>query len=142
MQRIVGVLALAVSLIVALPGVATASDDPFFSEQWGLEAIGAEAAWSQGRGAGMVIAVVDTGVDLDHEDLEDNLLPGRSFISSSPPQDGNGHGTHVAGIAAASTGNRIGVAGVAPDASILPVKVLDEKGAGNVNDVAEGIAWA
>jgi subtilisin family serine protease len=142
MQRIVGVLALAVSLIVALPGVATASNDPFFPEQWGLEAIGAEAAWSQGRGAGMVIAVVDTGVDLDHEDLAGKLLTGRSFTGKSTPQDGNGHGTHVAGIAAASTGNGTGVAGVAPDASILPVQVLDENGAGNVNDVAEGIAWA
>nr|MDQ3354649.1 S8 family serine peptidase [Actinomycetota bacterium] len=142
MQRIVGVLALAVSLIVALPGVATASNDPFFPEQWGLEAIGAEAAWSQGRGAGMVIAVVDTGVDLDHPDLAGKLLTGRSFTGKSTPQDGNGHGTHVAGIAAASTGNGTGVAGVAPDASILPVQVLDENGAGNVNDVAEGIAWA
>ncbi|MBW3574370.1 MAG: S8 family serine peptidase [Actinobacteria bacterium] len=143
MHRILGALALAVALVVALPGIALASDDPFFDDQWNLSAIGAEAAWSRGRGAGTVIAIVDTGVDLGHEDLKPKLLPGRSFIApGASPQDANGHGTHVAGIAAASTGNGLGVAGVAPDAMILPVQVLGSRGVGNVAAVADGIRYA
>ncbi|CAN5788657.1 hypothetical protein BH23ACT1_BH23ACT1_14440 [soil metagenome] len=141
MQRIAGVLVCALALVLALPATATASNDPFFSQQWGLEAIGAEAAWAKGRGAGTVIAVVDTGVDLDHEDLIGKVIPGASFPSGSP-QDDNGHGTHVAGIAAASTSNGIGIAGVAPDARILPVKVLNANGSGNVAQVAQGIRFA
>ncbi len=142
MQRIFGVLALVLGLVLALPAVATASNDPFFSQQWGLEAIGAETAWSQGRGAGMIIAIVDTGIDLDHEDLAGKLVNGASFTGASSPQDDNGHGTHVAGIAAASTGNGAGVAGVAPDARILPVQVLNSEGIGSVSDVADGIRFA
>lgn len=141
MQRIVGMLMLACALVLLLPLPATASNDPFFTQQWGLEVIGAEAAWAQGRGAGTVIAVVDTGVDLDHEDLAGKLAAGASFPSGSP-QDDNGHGTHVAGIAAASTGNGTGIAGVAPDARILPVKVLNANGSGNVTQVAQGIRFA
>ncbi|MGI8758468.1 MAG: S8 family serine peptidase [Acidimicrobiales bacterium] len=142
MHRIFGVLALAVALVVSLPGMAVASNDPFFPQQWGLANIGAETAWNQSRGAGIVIAIVDTGVDLSHEDLAGKLLPGRSFVGATSPQDDNGHGTHVAGVAAASTGNGLGVAGVAPDASILPVQVLNDRGIGNVNAVAEGIRYA
>ncbi len=142
MQRIFGVLALIVALVLALPAVAIASNDPFFSQQWGLEAIGAETAWNQGRGAGTLIAIVDTGIDLDHEDLAGKLATGASFTGESSPQDENGHGTHVAGIAAASTGNGAGVAGVAPDARILPVQVLNSKGVGWVSDVADGIRFA
>ncbi|MDP9452542.1 MAG: S8 family serine peptidase [Actinomycetota bacterium] len=162
MQRIVGVVALAAALVVGLPGVATASNDPFFPEQWALEAIGAEAAWSQGRGAGAVIAVVDTGVDLDHEDLASKVVGGYDFIDDDadpdddgsqgcdPPgpqesktcDEGRGHGTHVAGTAAASTGNGLGVAGVAPDARIMPVRVLDPAGSGSVVEVAKGIRFA
>ncbi|HSH22684.1 MAG TPA: S8 family serine peptidase, partial [Acidimicrobiales bacterium] len=143
MQRILGAVALALALVVALPGIALASDDPFFPDQWNLASIGAETAWSKGRGAGTVIAVVDTGVDLAHEDLKPKLLPGRSFIApGASPQDANGHGTHVAGIAAASTDNALGVAGVAPDAMILPVQVLGSRGVGNVTGVADGIRYA
>ena len=141
MQRIVGVLVCALALVLVVPASASASNDPFFNQQWGLEAIGAEAAWAEGRGAGTVIAVVDTGVDLDHEDLVGKVIPGASFPSGSP-QDDNGHGTHVAGIAAASTGNGTGIAGVAPDARILPVKVLNANGSGNVSQVAQGIRFA
>ncbi len=141
MQRIIGVLVCAVALVLVTPASALASNDPFFAQQWGLEIIGAETAWTQGRGAGTVIAVVDTGVDLDHEDLAGKVLTGASFPSGSP-QDDNGHGTHVAGIAAANTDNGIGIAGVAPDARILPVKVLNSSGSGNVTQVAQGIRFA
>ncbi len=162
MQRIIAVVALALALVVALPGLAAASDDPFFSEQWSLGAIGAETAWNQGRGAGVTIAVVDTGVDLDHPDLVDKLVAGYDFVDGdSLPDDegrpgctlprageartcdeGRGHGSHVAGIAAASTGNGVGVAGVAPDARIMPVRVLDPDGTGNLSTVISGIKFA
>ncbi|MBW3610234.1 MAG: S8 family serine peptidase [Actinobacteria bacterium] len=157
MQRIVGVLALALALLLALPGVATASNDPLFPQQWALDAIGAETAWSRGRGGGTIIAVVDTGIDLDHEDLASKIVAGYDFIGgdSSPEDDardceprqpgcnyGRGHGTHVAGIAAAATGNRTGVAGVAPDARIMPIRVLDSAGSGHVTQVAQGIRFA
>ncbi len=141
MQRMVGVLALALGLVLALPTVALASDDPFFEQQWALEAIGAEAAWSQGRGAGITIAIIDTGVDLDHPDLADKIVSGASFVGGTT-QDSNGHGTHLAGLAAASTGNGEGVAGVAPDARIMPVKVLDSEGVGDLAKVVAGIEFA
>lgn len=141
MQRIVRSFAVAIALVLFLPFTASASNDPFFPEQWGLATIGAEAAWSQGRGGGTVIAVIDTGVDLNHEDLSGKIMPGRSFVGNSV-QDDNGHGTHVSGIAAAATGNSTGVAGVAPDARILPIKVLNGDGVGTVTDVAAGIRFA
>jgi subtilisin family serine protease len=125
-----------------------AVDDPLFSEQWGLEQINAPAAWQRGAtGDGVTIAVVDTGVDLEHPDLAANLTGGIDLVAGrndcpAGPQDENGHGTHVAGIAAAVTDNGFGVAGTAPDASIMPVRVLDEDGSGSIDDVAEGIVYA
>ncbi|CAN5120901.1 hypothetical protein BH24ACT1_BH24ACT1_06170 [soil metagenome] len=145
MQRMVGVLMLALAVVLGLPAPAAASNDDYFSQQWTLAAIGAEAAWNEGTGAGTVIAIVDTGVDLDHPDLVDKLVPGASFLNGSrgtSAEDDNGHGTHLAGIAAASTGNDIGIAGVAPDARIMPVKVLDSSGSGKVVDVEAGIKFA
>jgi serine protease len=123
--------------------------------QYGLDQVRAEAAWSVSRGAGAVIAVVDTGVDLSHPDLKGKFVAGATFAgcASSGPC-GNGdfrgpdgknnddeHGTHVAGIAAAATGNGQGIAGVAPDAKIQPVKVL-ENGSGSFAEIAAGIRWA
>lgn len=114
-------------------------------EQWGLSVIRAPEAWGAGIGAGITIAVVDTGVDFGHQDLNvgAKLLPGRNILNpDSSAQDDNGHGTHVAGIAAAATGNGVGIAGTAPGASILPVKVLRADGSGYASDVATGIRWA
>jgi subtilisin family serine protease len=92
---------------------------------------------------GVVIAVLDTGVDLDHPDLEPNLVAGWDFIDDDDhPDDPNGHGTHVAGIAAAASDNGIGIAGAAPDAQIMPVRVLDADGTGNDDIIADGIDWA
>lgn len=123
-----------------------APNDPEFSRQWGLVKIGAETAWQTGTGKGTTIAVVDTGVDLAHEDLAGKLADRstwKDFVADDAnPQDENGHGTHVAGIAAAATGNGRGVAGTAPDARIMPVRVLDETGNGNGADVSAGIRWA
>lgn len=122
-------------------------NDPLLGRQWGLTQIKAAGAWARGAmGAGATIAVVDTGVDLSHPDLKDKLAPGADFVSEQTctpgAQDLNGHGTHVAGIAAASANNGIGVAGTAPQARILPVRVLDSAGSGYGDDIAAGIRWA
>ena len=123
-------------------------NDPLFASQWALDQLNAPEAWARGaRGAGTTIAVVDTGVDLAHPDLSSKVVAGHDFVADGAdcpagPQDENGHGTHVAGIAAAVTNNGIGVAGVAPDAQIMPVRVLDAEGSGAQEDVAAGIRWA
>lgn len=129
------------------PG-AGAVNDPLFESQWGLDQINAPEAWARGfTGFGAVIAVIDTGVDLVHPDLQAQLVGGDDIVAGRKdcppgPQDENGHGTHVAGIAAAVTDNGIGVAGAAPDARIMPVRVLDEDGSGSLDDVVAGIRFA
>src|SRR5207249_216773 len=122
-------------------------NDPLFPHQWGLTQIKAPDAWAHGAlGAGVTIAIVDTGVDLNHPDLGSKIVAGADLVSGETctpgDQDLNGHGTHVAGIAAALTNNGIGVAGTAPDAKIMPVRVLDSTGSGSTDDVAAGIRWA
>ena len=123
-------------------------NDPLFPKQWGLQQIHAPAAWARGdKGSGVTIAVVDTGVDLKHPDLASHLVAGTDFVADNNdcppgPQDENGHGTHVAGIAAAVTNNGIGVAGTAPDASIMPVRVLDADGSGDSATIIKGIDYA
>lgn len=153
MRDLRGVAALAVALLagaLALPAAALAVNDPLRPEQYGLDAIRAPAAWSVAQGEGIVIAVVDTGVSLQHPDLAPKLvrdrsgrIVGRDFVDpGTPPEDEHGHGTLVAGIAAAATANGIGIAGAAPAARILPVRVLDANGAGRLSDVDAGIRWA
>src|SRR3954454_1956708 len=123
-------------------------DDPVFPDQWGLSQIKAPAAWARGdRGAGATIAVVDTGVDLVHPDLAANLVSGADVTPAADqgcprPQDENGHGTHVAGIAAAVTDNGIGGAGTAPAAKVMPVRVLNADGSGEDPAVIAGIKYA
>jgi subtilisin family serine protease len=132
------------------PGGAPTSafpNDPLYAHQWGLTQIKAREAWARGAlGAGAIIAVVDTGVDLNHPDLNANLVQGVNKVTGETcdpgPQDLNGHGTHVAGIAAAQTNNGIGVAGTAPLAKIMPVRVLDKDGNGSTDDIAAGIRYA
>lgn len=132
-------------------------NDSFFGELWGLEAptapdpgVYALGAWEDNLGAGQVIAVLDTGVDLTHPDLAPNLWEdsgsgdhGHDFVDGDDdPDDFNYHGTHVAGTAAAAVGNALGVAGVAPAAEIMSVRVLDGDGSGFTDDIAAGIAYA
>ena len=152
------VLGLLASPVPASAGDAS-PDDPVFEQglQWGLERIGAPGAWRRGTGDGVTIAVVDTGIDLEHEDLASKVVAQVSCIGSNGDdarckgraQDDNGHGTHVAGIALAATGNGRGIAGVAPDADLIAVRVLanscDDNGCsatGSSDDVAAGIRWA
>jgi serine protease len=138
------------------------TNDRCAGAQWGLAAIKAPEAWSTTRGAGVVVAVVDTGSDFKHPDLRGRLVRrlGSNMLantasrcpfqpavagarrSKAVAQDDNGHGTHVAGIIAATAGNGTGVAGVAPRARVLPVKVLDRTGSGDDRDVARGICFA
>jgi subtilisin family serine protease len=123
-------------------------NDPLFPKQWGLQQIHAPAAWARGdKGSGVTIAVVDTGVDLKHPDLTSHLVAGTDLVADNNdcppgPQDENGHGTHVSGIAAAVTNNGIGGAGTAPDASIMPVRVLDADGSGDSETIIKGIKYA
>jgi len=133
---------------IGLPSGPQPVNDPIFFQQWGLDQIKAPAAWTRGdRGAGATIAIVDTGVDLVHPDLQAHLVPGadkteQEFQGCAGPQDEDGHGTHVAGIAAAVANNGIGVAGTAPDASIMPVRVLNDAGEGTDDEVIAGIKHA
>ena len=139
--------------LTATPASA-APNDPLYADQYGPQQVRAEQAWATSTGAGAVIAVVDTGVDLSHEDLAGKLVAGATFVDCGTTSCGNGdyrgpngvndndeHGTHVAGIAAAATGNGVGIAGVARDAKIMPVKVLED-GSGSFEDIALGIRWA
>lgn len=120
-------------------------DDPGFSGQEEyLRAVRLPGAWDTTRGSRyVVIAVLDTGVDLDHPDLALKLLPGYDAVHhDGVPADDSGHGTFVAGVAAARTDNGTGVAGAAPRSRVLPVKVLDSRGFGSDSSVVEGIEWA
>ena len=120
---------------------AAAPDDPGFAKQWNMRKIGIPSAWTVGNGEGVTIAVVDTGVNLAHPDLASKIVQGKNFVQDGrPPDDDNGHGTHVAGIAAALANNARGVVGVAPGARIMPVKVLDARMRGF--DATEAIRWA
>src|SRR5438093_9124248 len=109
--------------------------------QWAPQAVSAPAAWDTTQGdPAIIIAVVDTGVDSAHPDLQAKIVGGTSFLGSA--KDQFGHGTHVAGIAAASTNNNTGVAGICPRCSIMSVRVLDANGSGSISDVAAGIIYA
>ncbi len=133
-------------------------NDPLYSPyQWNLPAIHMPSAWKSFKKVAyfsppflmkqndqsVIVAVVDSGVDLSHPDLKNHLVPGYNSINPSlPPNDRIGHGTHVSGIIAAATNNRQGVAGIGGNISIMPVKVLDDTGEGDAYTVAKGIVWA
>jgi len=109
---------------------------------WGV--VRMDANHNSGRGAGVVVAVIDTGIDLDHPDLAGNVViptENTNFVSpGNPPDDDNGHGTHCSGIICA-VDNSIGYVGVAPEAKVLPVKVLNRRGSGWLSDVILGVQW-
>lgn len=138
------------------------------AQQWALAdpaAIGAQEAWTQSTGAGVLVAILDSGIQVGHPDLAANVWsnPGEipangrdddangiiddvhganMFDMTGTVDDDNGHGTHVAGIVAARHGNAIGGSGLAPDATIMPVKVLDAQMAGTTDTLARGIRYA
>lgn len=120
-------------------------NDMLFSEyQWNLPITNTNEGWKLTKGnTDVIVAVVDTGVDLDHPDLQGRLLPGYNVVNpEEEPMDDVGHGTHVAGIIAANVNNREGIAGMTWNTKILPVKALDSSGSGTTYSVAQGIVWA
>jgi subtilisin family serine protease len=139
----------ATALVLMSTGGAQASNDPSFKEQWALGKIGAEPAWTRTTGAGIRIGIVDTGVDLEHEDLAGKVVESTSCVGAEgdqakckgSAQDDQGHGTHVSGIAAASKDNAKGIAGVAPDAQLVVAKAMNAQGTGSGGDVTAAIKW-
>jgi subtilisin family serine protease len=105
------------------------TNDPYSAKQWGMKMIGMEAAWQSGlTGAGVRVAVIDGGVYTDTGDFEaDRLLPGKNMVSEGEStEDSNGHGTFIAGIIGASKDNGVGIAGIAPGATIIPIKTSND----------------
>jgi subtilisin family serine protease len=141
--------------LAALPGVVYAEpdyrlhaafvpSDPLFARQWALNQVGAPAAWDITTGSpDVVVAMIDTGIAPNHPDLVGKLVPGYNFVAdTTTTADDNGHGTYTAGLVGALSNNNIGVAGVAWATRIMPVKILDKDGAGNVGDFSRGIHFA
>lgn len=131
------------------------TDDPFFSSQWTINNQGylggsvdadmdVDEAWNCATGTGIKVAIIDTGVDLNHPDLLNNLLSGYDATGggSNGNQTGNAHGTACAGIVAGIANNSIGVAGIAYNAKIIPVKIFPTAGSPTDNMIANGINWA
>ena len=132
------------------PGHDTAAlavpDDPLYGQQWNLPMVQAATAWDSATGEGVIVAVIDSGVS-EGSDLACHLFVDEynailDASGSDAAADDFGHGTHIAGTIAQCTNNGLGVAGVAYQAQIMPVKVLDAQGNGSYADVARGVDWA
>jgi subtilisin len=109
---------------------------------WGHSFIGVPNAWARSRGKGALVAVLDTGCQSNHPDLNGQVVAAKDFTGSrSGPDDRNSHGTHCCGIVA-GIDNDTGIVGVAPEAKLLVGKVLDDSGSGGSNGIAAGIRWA
>jgi thermitase len=122
---------------------AGASNDPYFGSAWHLAKIGAPTAWEASTGAGVTIAILDTGVDGSHADLSARMVPGWNFYdNNSNTSDVHGHGTGVAGAAAATLNNGTGVASIAGGARIMPVRIADANAWATWSTVAQGLTWA
>ena len=130
---------------IMMHAVLIPNDTYYASRQWGPQRMDCPAAWDLTTGSpDVIVAITDTGVDYNHPELASKLvLPGYNALDgTSNAQDDFGHGTHVAGIAAAIGNNAAGIAGIAWGVKILPVKVLDSTGSGSNSAVAGGITWA
>ncbi len=130
-------------LNISLPDVPALGGD-----LWGVDNVNAPEVWTSNddfsgvTGANVIVAVVDTGVDLNHQEFEGRLTPGYDFVDDDETaDDGNSHGTHVAGTIAGARDSS-GITGVAPDASIMPIRVLDNNGSGWLSDIIAGVRWA
>lgn len=109
---------------------------------WEIKKFNIEQQWKLSKGEGVIIAVIDTGCDLDHPDLKNNIVQGRNFVDrNKDPYDVNGHGTHTAGTIAAED-NQTGMVGVAPKAKIMPIKALGDNGNGSLDGIVQAIIWA
>jgi subtilisin family serine protease len=138
-------VAVAAAVLLAVGATpALASNDPLASQQWALAKIHAEESWGRSTGEGVTVAVIDTGVNFAHEDLQGASAGSFTCIDTCVEggQDDFGHGTWVAGIIAARANNGKGIAGVAPKAKILSIKTLDKEGVGTIDDVARAVLFA
>lgn len=119
-------------------------DDPLWQVSWSLAKVGAPLAWRLTTGSpDVVVAVVDTGIDVDHPDLRGAIVPGWDVVNGGPnATDDHGHGTAVAGVIAARSNNGLGVTGACWRCSLMPVKVIGADGIGTAADIAEGVRWA
>ncbi len=118
-------------------------NDTYFSNQWGMSKVEAPLAWDVSKSSSNIrVAVLDTGIDAGHGDIKPKVVAAKNFTTSKTVSDRNGHGTHVAGIAAAVTNNSKGVAGLGWNASLMNGKVLGDDGSGFYSWVASGIVWA
>ncbi|MFG6459527.1 MHFG family PEP-CTERM protein [Roseateles sp. BYS96W] len=122
---------------------AMAPNDPYVGSEWHLPKLGLPSAWDTAQGAGVTIAILDTGVDGTHPDLSTRMVPGWNFYdNNNNTADVHGHGTAVAGAAAATTNNGTGVAGTAGQSSIMPVRIADANAYAYWSTVAQGVTWA
>ncbi len=120
-----------------------APNDPYLGSEWHAQKIGAPAAWDSTLGAGVTIAILDTGVDGSHPDLAPSLVAGWNvYDNNANTADVYGHGTKVAGAAAAAANNGLGVAGVAGGARIMPIRISSPTGGASFSAMASGITWA
>jgi hypothetical protein len=118
-------------------------NDPLYSEAWHLPKIGAPAAWDYTQGAGVTIAILDSGVDTAHPDLQPQIVPGWNFYdNNNNVADVHGHGTSVAGIAAAAGNNGVGTASVSFRSKIMPMRITDTSGNGYYSMMASALTWA
>jgi len=118
-------------------------NDPDYSKQWNLRSINVESAWDETKGSGITVAVIDTGISPVPDLKDTQFVNGYDFVNDRIEAfDDAGHGTHVAGTIAQSTNNGYGVAGIAYEASLMPLKVLGASGGGTVADIAEAIRFA
>jgi len=120
-----------------------AANDPYVGSEWQLPILKTSSAWDISQGAGVTIAILDSGVLGTHADLVPNLVPGwNAYDSSNTTSDVTGHGTAVAGTAAATTNNATGVAGIAGAAKIMPIRITDSSGTAWYSSIASGIVYA
>lgn len=124
-------------------GSSLSASDPYSGSEWHLAKITAPNAWDVSQGAGITIAILDSGVSPTHTDLAANLVPGWNFYdNNSNTADVRGHGTSVAGTAAAITNNGVGVSGIAGAAKIMPLRVADSSGYAYYSTIASAVTWA
>ena len=151
-RRVLALSTSTLALVATLgqAGPAAATNDEFWSRQWAPAKIGAPSAWAATTGAGIRIGIVDSGVDVNHADLQGRIAATAACIgtggdagscAAGAGQDVNGHGTHVSGIVAANKDNGIGTAGVAPGAQLVVARVF-QNDAADLSDVEAGIRWA
>jgi len=119
------------------------ANDPYYASEWHLSTIGAPTAWDTSTGAGITVAILDSGVDSSHPDLQGQLVAGWNFYdNNSNTADVTGHGTAVAGTVAAATNNGLGVSSIAPGAKIMPIRICDTSGIAYFSTVATALTWA